>query len=115
MTQTEFNLEAGREARDLGMEIAARNKAWGIAIARREARRIALECGTVNINQVQRAIAGYGVNLGNAAGSVFKGKEWERVGFGQADRVRSHARIISVWKLRNNFFIDGKHMKVKAQ
>jgi hypothetical protein len=100
MTQTEFNLEAGREDRDLGMEIAASNKEWGIAIARREARRIALECGTVNINDVQRAISAYGVKLGNAAGSVFKGKEWERVGFGQADRVSSHARVISIWRLR---------------
>ena len=92
MTQIEFSLEAGREARDSGMKAAAKNNAAALSVARQAARNIAMQCGCVDINAVQKIVAMRGLKLGNAAGSVFKGKEWERVGFGQADRVSSHVR-----------------------
>jgi hypothetical protein len=100
VTQPEFDLTVGRSERDAGITVAANNNAEALAIAREEARKIALECGRCDINTVQRVMQMRGLHLGNAAGSVFKGKEWERVGIGQATRVSSHARMISVWKLR---------------
>lgn len=38
--------------------------------------------------------------LGNAAGSLFKGSEWECVGRKNSTRVSNHRREIRVWRLR---------------
>lgn len=39
-------------------------------------------------------------DLGNAAGSVFAGPEWECVGYKTATRPLAHARILRVWRLK---------------
>jgi hypothetical protein len=38
--------------------------------------------------------------LGNAAGSIFRGVEWECVGWKQSERKTNHARAIRIWRLR---------------
>ena len=38
--------------------------------------------------------------LGNAAGSVFDGNEWESCGVTTAKREKSHGRLIRVWRLK---------------
>ena len=48
----------------------------------------------------ERIVMLYYLGYSPAFRSVFKGGDFERVGFGQAERVSSHARIISVWKLK---------------
>ena len=99
---TTFDVPEGRRLRDIGMLTAAQNRALDLGKARSIARGIAeANNGFCDINQVQKQMVAQGVNLGNAAGSVFKGKEWERVGFGQAERDTSHARVISKWRLKS--------------
>lgn len=44
---------------------------------------------------------GHPWDLGNAAGSVFSGKEWECVGYKAATRPEAHARILRVWRLKS--------------
>ena len=38
--------------------------------------------------------------LGNAAGSLFRGKEWQCVGWVKSTRVSNHARMIRRWRLK---------------
>ncbi len=38
--------------------------------------------------------------LGNAAGSIFKGPEWECCGFKAATHPSAHGRMIRTWRLR---------------
>jgi hypothetical protein len=40
--------------------------------------------------------------IGNAAGSVFDGDEWECVGFTTAKRPEAHGRVIRQWRLRKS-------------
>ena len=103
MIQAEFDLKASREARDEGMDRAAEKRKHDLLLAKSIAVEIAKAAmnQSCSINDVQHRLAILGIDLGNAAGSVFKGGEWERVGFGQAEKVSSHARVISVWRLKS--------------
>jgi hypothetical protein len=38
--------------------------------------------------------------LGNAAGSIFKGKEFELVGYRQSERASRHKNRVGVWRLK---------------
>jgi hypothetical protein len=38
--------------------------------------------------------------LGNAWGSIFRGKEWECIGWRKSTRVSNHARAIRIWRLK---------------
>ena len=59
------------------------------------------ETGYITIEDVRNWFAEQGMKwtLGNAAGSVFDGSEWESCGFAAAKREESHGRIIRVWRL----------------
>ena len=106
MVQQElFDLGAGRKHRDAGMDVAATKREEALRVAKDVAIRIATGGdGTCDINQVNKIITPMGIRLGNAAGSVFKGGLWGRIGFGQADRIVSHARIISRWRLLGGYY-----------
>ena len=73
----------------------------------RLAKRVAAMLGEtrqITIEDVRNWFAEQGMKwtLGNAAGSVFDGGEWESCGFAAAKREESHGRIIRVWRLRGN-------------
>jgi|SRR5262245_31102239 len=97
-----FDLEAGRRLKEEGMQLAAEAGHDILTLARRVAERIARAEGRVDIDVVQEALAGYGFkpgDLGQAAGSVFRGPQWRFVEFVESRRVGNHARMIRVWEL----------------
>jgi len=56
---------------------------------------------TVNADQVQNKLAQLGyssTDLGNAAGALFRGKSWKKVGTTKSARLGNHAREISNWQ-----------------
>lgn len=69
--------------------------AQGIAIS------LAKSNGRVNADEVQDALAtkGYSsTDLGNAAGALFRSKNWKKVGAVKSARKGNHARTIQNWK-----------------
>jgi len=73
----------------------------------RLAKRVAAMLGEtrqITIEDVRNWFANQGIKwtLGNGAGSVFDGDEWECVGFVPAKRLEAHGRIIRTWRLRGN-------------
>lgn len=87
------------------MQLAAEKRAEILLIAKDIARRMAQKQGEVTADDVQRRLILWDYDLsdlGNAAGSIFKGKEWECVGWKKSERVSNHARAIRVWRLRQS-------------
>ena len=101
---TLFDHAAACEARDAGMAQAAEGKRSLLRFARGLAVELAERQGEVTADDVQRALAAHGVSvraLGNAAGSLFVGAEWEWTGkFRKSERVHSHQNLLRVWRLR---------------
>lgn len=106
--QKQFNREESERLKREGMKQAADNSA-SLEFAREVAREIAtkhrsdagLSCATADDVGAELERRGYSGNLGPAAGSLFKGKEWEFTG----QRIRSarksnHARELKVWRLK---------------
>ena len=100
-----FDYAKATEARDLGMMSAAERRAELLDVARDVARAHAVRNnGTCTAEDVARQFARMGIEwseLGNAAGSIFKTKDWVNTGeFKRNSRVQSHARIIWIWRLK---------------
>lgn len=101
-----FSRDKGKLAKDRGMLTAAVNRKEILALGRVIAERIAQghEARTVSADDVYRELESQGVNiklLGNAAGSLFKGSQWEFTGRRLASaRITNHARAIMLWKLK---------------
>lgn len=99
----QFDLFEGIKLKEEGQNKAALSKKYILELAREHAYKIALnnplrEC---SIDDVQRIMIKDGIDLGMAAGSVFKGKDWEHTGkYVRTHRKSSHARNISVWRLK---------------
>lgn len=95
-----FDMTTGEALKQHGMELAADHRVDELCLARQIAIEIARNGdGTCHMDQVRQRLP-EGVELGPAAGSVFKGSEWEFTGL----RVRSllqsnHARELKVWRL----------------
>ena len=91
------------EEKERGMGMAARGHADALSSARLIAYRLACRNGTVTVEDVAQNYADRGLDLwhelGMAAGSIFRGDAWEKVGTVKSTRVRSHSRPISVWRL----------------
>lgn len=94
----------GEQLKHLGQVRAVSSRADLVALARRLARKISLERRdrTVTSDDVAKALqdAGYGErSLGNAAGSVFRGKDWEFTGrFVKSIRPHCHSNLLRVWR-----------------
>jgi len=102
-----FDGRKARAAKARGMARAAAHHNGALGVARDIAKAIAgayMGDGTVNMDQVAQGMMMAGFNatdLGNAAGSVFKGDEWEFTGrYVKSQRVSAHARDIKVWRLK---------------
>ncbi len=94
--------ESERRKRE-GMAVAEQNRSELLGLARAVARGIANSSGTVHADQVGRVMkARYSIDsLGPAAGSLFKGGDWEWTGeFVKSARVTNHGRLLRVWRLK---------------
>ena len=102
-----FDFSASISAKREGMDLAADNREADLALARRVAVGIAMASPdrTCHADQVGRALKrDYGIaSLGPAAGSIFKGAQWQFTGERVLSvRATNHARELKVWRL-----IDG--------
>lgn len=99
-----FDAAESERRKQEGMALAAENpdREYLLEIARDRARLIVRERGEVTMDDVVAMLVrdGFDVSvLGNAAGSVFKGKEWEFAGrFVKSARVANHSRLLRVWR-----------------
>ncbi len=86
------------------MLFAANNNATLLEEAREIARTIARRVGEVTADDVQMELQrrGYSIKaLGNAAGSIFRGREWHWTGrLVKSARIHAHANMLRVWSLK---------------
>lgn len=73
----------------------------GRIAARRQSRECSIDDVYEYMENVYEGLHFHPRALGNAAGSVFKGSEWEFVRFEPSTRPSNHGRIIRVWRLRS--------------
>lgn len=98
-----FDAIAAEEAKQSGMKQAAENKPALLKYARRLAEEEAARLGDITMDDVARALQDKGISifaLGNTAGSVFRGKQWECVGTRKSIRIHSHGNLLRVWRLK---------------
>lgn len=92
------SVPGGEQLKKDGMARAAAAKNAELAHARIVARAIALNRGTVTADEV---IAAIGKSLGNAAGSLFTGGEFEWTGERvKSQRAHAHQNELKVWRLK---------------
>lgn len=97
------SLERGAESRDVGMARAALAHLPELLEARKLAKQIALRSPdmTCDADQVQKICIEQGIDLGPAAGSLFREKCWEWTGhFVKSGRIKNHTRLLRVWRLK---------------
>ena len=94
-----FHLQEGERRKDQGMQLAADARKDDLSIARDIAVMLCNQYGKVDADMVQDRLIRRGINLGNAAGSIFSGKGWTHIGYKKSERKTNHARVISVWTL----------------
>lgn len=103
-----FDARLSEEAKEEGMAVAAlrADRLARLAEAREIALSLARENTTVTADDIAKVYRSRGIDpweyLGNAMGSVFRGGEWECVGFCTSERIRSHQNLIRVWGLRHD-------------
>jgi hypothetical protein len=79
-----------------------------LTLLRPALRAIALsrDCRTVTADDAQAWLITNGYEpseLGNAAGSIFRGGEWKLVGYRKSARVSRHSNRVGIWQLKENF------------
>ena len=90
-------------AKAAGMDKAAENKKKLLEYARGIARDLAKGGNVISADDVQRELERRKISvhaLGNAAGSLFKGKEWMAVGRIKSKRVHAHSNWLTTWRLK---------------
>jgi len=87
-------------AKQFGMELSAEAHPSELQTARRMARILAGNGAEISVDDVRDSLPNLSWDL-NWVGSLFREKCWVPVGFIQARHSKSHARIIRLWKLRN--------------
>ena len=99
---TIFDAIAANELAASGMELAARNAAPVLVVAQQAAIELGRRNRFVTADDVQAAMMAKGYtpqDLGNAAGSMFRGRCWKWHGKTvKSERVASHGRLIRVWE-----------------
>lgn len=99
-----FDLEEGERRKEAGIALACSTRAELLKLAQATAERLGRTAYlALSYDDVYVQLKLMGENpalLGNAAGSVFRGKQWECVGWKKSSRVTNHARRVMVWKLR---------------
>ena len=99
-----FDLAVGRCAKQQGMDLAALHRADVLAIAKLFAIELGMLYGEVHMDMVMRRLVAKGIHpseLGNAAGSIFRGQHWEFTGkWYRSRRVTNHARCFRIWRFK---------------
>ena len=95
------NLAQGEALKASGMKQAAQSRALMLSVARFCALQHAKSHGTCTADDAVRYFTpAMKSELGNAAGSIFKGQEWIHNGYTKSHRPSAHARVIGVWRLK---------------
>lgn len=99
-----FDRDLAQELCLRGIDTAVSSRISLVHLAKTLARFRAMNShtGTTNIDEIQDMLIKLGHppdSLGNAAGAIFRGKQWERCGWKISERVSNHARLISTWRL----------------
>jgi hypothetical protein len=102
-----FDLNEGRHRKEVGMSDAENNpkRAEGLALAREIAFNLARQYGEVSADMVGTVLKrDHDIDsLGPAAGSIFKGDEWEFTGERKKSvRVTNHSRELKIWRLKTS-------------
>lgn len=102
MTETkaiyQSTLDAELVAKEAGMSLAASHDADWLDAAQRAAVALAQGGRVITIDDVIRTVGKPVVS--NAAGSVFRGPQWEQMGWRKSERVGNHGRQVICWRLR---------------
>ncbi len=101
MGAEQFDLAAGLQAKEEGMALAAENRKRLLTVARAIARGIGLVRREVTMDMVSREMLkrNLPIDLGPAAGSVFKTDQWEWTGrYTKSHRITNHGRMIRIWR-----------------
>ena len=105
MTQDTLNFDAvvAEQRKEAGLQLAAMERDDALDAARIIAVYLAHLHGTVTMDSVSLEMQARWLHpemLGNAAGSVFRGKDWRFTGrWEKSARVSNHARVNRVWEL----------------
>jgi hypothetical protein len=106
MVQATFDYEAGQAAKEQGLDRACNPhfRKNLLQYAKNTAYLIAYCEGQATFDDVYRDMENGKTMrpelLGNAAGAVFRGEEWECIGWKPSERVTNHKRPIRIWRLR---------------
>jgi hypothetical protein len=101
-----FDLAAGEAEKDAGRVLTATKcRDSLLAFARDAVRRAALSrpdrvATSDDAYSLMAEMGKDAAELGNAAGSIFSGDEWEAAGWKPSERRSNHARVIREWRLR---------------
>ena len=115
----EFDMDKGRDERDLGIARAANKHVNKVAIARRIAKEIAVN-GPLTIDNVRMRMSESGYAIDDSPkwlAAVFKGKEWKAIGTTTSLRTVAHARPVKLWALKSwleNNPINGTGFEISA-
>ncbi len=90
----------GRDLRDAGIARVSIGREEWIAKARGTAVAIARRAGQVTINDVRKFIELPDDYHPNTWGAVLRGDAFEPIGFCQATHPSAHARVVRVYKLK---------------
>jgi len=103
MRNQPFDAAESQRHAEQGMLFAAENNAALLTLAREIARSIARRKGEVTADDVQMELHNRGYSLkalGNAAGSLFRGREWVFTGrMVKSARIHAHSNLLRVWRL----------------
>jgi hypothetical protein len=101
-----FDISEGESRKETGIALACMERDDVLEQAREIAVYLAHLHATVTIDCVILEMQARGLHpelLGNAAGSVFRGKQWRFTGRWQKSaRVSNHARVNRVWELADD-------------
>jgi hypothetical protein len=94
---------SGQQLRLRGMRLAASKHADSLVRAQVAAKCMAFGDTALTIEDVRAGMEAVGLkwDLGNAAGSVFSGEDWQPCGVTTAKRPEAHGRLLRTWRLKH--------------
>ena len=103
MTQLDlFNPAKGLARKEEALTNLEHSRRGALEAARKVAVQVAKIRGSCSADDVYKNLItrGWGERaLGNAAGAIFRGKDWEPCGWVQSKRVSNNGRMIRLWRL----------------
>ena len=94
------DLLTGIKLRDTGIQSVYENNSTWVDQARAAAKSIAVERGSVSIDDVLEAQPRPDHVHPNATGAVFKERCWAKVGYRQSTNPSARARVVGIYKLK---------------